>query len=85
MHGMIEVGPMAKKHGGERSGAGRPKGERDDIAVKIDRGVAARARFVAETRGLTLAEYLSEAIRPIVERDFSKASQSPVRNPGEKD
>jgi hypothetical protein len=51
---------------------GRPRSGRDDISVKFDRRVAARARFVAENRGLTLAEYLSEIVRPIVERDFEQ-------------
>ena len=62
-------------HGGKRPGAGRPKSERDDVTVKLDRGVVARARYVAEIRGVTLAEYLSEAVRPIVDRDFGKAAK----------
>jgi hypothetical protein len=60
--------------GGKRPGAGRPKSSRDDISVKLDRTVAARARYVADLRGLTLAEYLTEAIRPIVDRDFDRAA-----------
>jgi hypothetical protein len=51
---------------------GRPRSNRDDITVKVDRKVAARARFVAESRGLTLAEYFSEILRPVVERDFER-------------
>ncbi len=61
--------------GGKRPGAGRPKSERDDVTVKMDRGVVARARYVAEIRGVTLAEYLSDAVRPIVDRDFGKAAK----------
>jgi hypothetical protein len=62
-------------HGGKRPGAGRPKSERDDVTVKLDRGVVARARYVAEIRGVTLAEYLTEAVRPVVDRDFGKAAK----------
>ena len=47
-------------HGGPRPGSGRPRSGRDDIAVKMDRAVVARARYVAEMRGVSLAEYLSE-------------------------
>lgn len=61
--------------GGKRLGAGRPKSERDDVTVKMARAVVARARFVADLRGLTLAEYLSEAVRPVVDQDFAKAAQ----------
>ena len=61
-------------HGGKRTGAGRPKSGRDDVTVKMDRGVVARARYVAEVRGVTLAAYLSEAVGPVVDRDFGKAA-----------
>jgi hypothetical protein len=64
------------QHGGQRRGAGRPKSDRDDVSVKLDRSVAARARFVAELRGVTLAEYLTEAVRPVVERDFARAARA---------
>ncbi len=65
----------AKKanHGGQRPGAGRPTSGRDDVAVKMDRAIVARARYVAEIRGLTLAQYLSEAVRSMVDRDFDRA------------
>jgi hypothetical protein len=63
------------QHGGQRPGAGRPKSDRDDVSVKLDRTVVARARFVAELRGVTLAEYLTEAVRPVVDRDFAKAAR----------
>ena len=53
---------------------GRPvTSERDDVVVKIDTQVAAKARYVASTRKITLAEYLSELIRPLVDRDFDRA------------
>lgn len=58
--------PMKKR-------AGRPKGtERDDVVIKVDRSVVAHARYVAEKRGISLAEYVSNALRPIAARDFEK-------------
>ena len=79
MVGSLEA-PMAKKsvRGGARPGAGRPKAEqvRDDMSVKMDRTIVARARFVAELRGITLAEYLTEVVRPIVARDFEQSSKA---------
>jgi hypothetical protein len=54
---------------------GRPKTERDDVSVKLDRGVVSRAKLVAAARGLTLAEYLSELTRGPVDRDFAKEMQ----------
>jgi hypothetical protein len=62
--------PMAKKR------TGRPKtSTRDDVVARIDRGVIARARYVAETRKIPLAEYLSEILRPVVLRDFDKTTK----------
>lgn len=81
----IEGGPVGTKderetpRGRARPGAGRPRSGRDDVTVKLDRGVAARARYVAELRGLTLAEYLSEAARPVVDRDFAEAAKPTVQ------
>jgi hypothetical protein len=51
----------------------RPK--RDDKAVKIDRSVAMKAKLVADTRRMSVAEYLSELLRGPVERDWQKAAR----------
>jgi hypothetical protein len=59
--------------------AGRPAtSTRDDIAVKIDRGVVAQARYVADSRKIPLAEYLTEALRAIVRKDFDRAARGGV-------
>jgi hypothetical protein len=64
MAGVVER-PMGK--------VGRPKrSERDDVTVKIDRGIVSRAKMVASARNVPLAEYLSELIRSPVARDFAK-------------
>jgi hypothetical protein len=62
-----EVTPMAKKK------TGRPKtSERQDVNVKFDRILAGRARAVANGRGISMAEYLTELARAVIDRDFAK-------------
>jgi hypothetical protein len=43
---------------------------RNDVQVKLDASVIKEAKMVAAARGITLAEYISEMIRPIVRRDL---------------
>jgi hypothetical protein len=45
---------------------------RNDLAVKLDAEIAKKAKHVAINRGITLAEYLSELVRPLVEKDFKE-------------
>lgn len=53
---------------------GRPKSsQRNDATAKIDAAVIVKAKFVADTRDMPLAEYLSELLRGPVDRDFAKA------------
>lgn len=59
-------------HGGKREGAGRPRSKRDDVAVKIDRTLVSMAKFVANRRGVTLAEFVTDMLRPGVEREWGK-------------
>jgi hypothetical protein len=62
--------PMARKR------TGRPKtSTRDDVAARTDRGVIARVRYAAETWKISLAEYLSEILRPVVQIDFERATR----------
>jgi hypothetical protein len=52
---------------------GRPKrSERDDVTVKIDKGIVSKAKMIASARNLPLAEYLSELLRSPVARDFAR-------------
>lgn len=46
--------------------------KRNDIPVKIDAVVVADARIAASYKGLSLAEYVSEVLRPIVLRDIEE-------------
>lgn len=49
-----------------------PKKKRNDAITKIDKDLLQKARHIATHRDVPLAEYLSEALRPVVERDFAK-------------
>jgi hypothetical protein len=48
----------------------RPKSKRNDEPVKVDAEVLKMARLVVQERDTTLAEYLSELLRPLVRRDW---------------
>ena len=49
--------------------------KRNDVSVKIDADVVNDARIVASFNGMTLAEYLSETLRPIVEAGIREGYQ----------
>jgi len=59
----------------------RPMVRRNDTAVKIDTEVVAEAKMVAASRGLSLAEYLSEILRPIVHRDLQEETTKRLGEP----
>jgi hypothetical protein len=46
--------------------------KRNDATAKIDTDVLKMVRLVAEYRGITAAEYLTEIVRPIVEKDLEQ-------------
>jgi hypothetical protein len=46
---------------------------RNDLAVKMGVDVVKKARVVALNRNITLAEYLTETIRPLVDKDYAVA------------
>ncbi len=47
--------------------------KRNDKAVKIDRTLATKAKMIAESRGISVAEYLSGLLRAPIEKDWPKA------------
>jgi hypothetical protein len=56
---------------------------RNDVAVKLDAEVVRVARIVAAYRNIPMAEYLSEILRPIVNRDLEEeAKRSGKPGPG---
>jgi hypothetical protein len=51
---------------------GRPKlSVRNDRTAKIDATILGRAEVVAKSKGITVAEYLSETLRGPVARDLA--------------
>lgn len=51
--------------------------KRNDLSVKIDAEIVRKVKIVAAYRDLSIAEYLSETLRPIVDqelRDYSRRS-----------
>lgn len=57
---------MANKKGRPRNPAGA------GTQVRIDADLAAKAKMVATDQGKTLAAYLSELLRPGIDRDFGR-------------
>ena len=58
---------MAKKR------LGRPKtSDRNDVSIKFDKVLAAKARLISLGRGVSMAEYLSEMARSGIDRDYAK-------------
>ncbi len=49
---------------------GRPRSDRDDMTVKIDREVAEKARLVALRRKVPMAELLTDMLRGPVDRAY---------------
>lgn len=62
-----------------------PREKRTDLTAKIDAGLLIKARTVASDRNISMAEYLSEVLRPHVERDYAKLGEKIVsENPKRK-
>jgi hypothetical protein len=41
-------------------------------AVKVERDIVTKAKLIAADQGKPMASYLSDILRPIVERDWAK-------------
>ena len=48
--------------------------------VKIDTGLVRKAKTIAEDKGLSLSDYLSETIRGPIERDWTKVLKKIVES-----
>jgi hypothetical protein len=48
------------------------KSERDDVAVKVDRAVVGKAKMIATHRGISVAELLSDAARPVIDKAYAQ-------------
>ncbi|WP_156513227.1 hypothetical protein [Planctomyces sp. SH-PL62] len=58
-----------------RKAAGRPRGDRDDVPVKLDRSLVDRARVVAAYKKTTLAELLSVMLKGPVDRAYAQMAK----------
>jgi hypothetical protein len=61
--------------------AGPPLVKRNDVQVKVDATVATHAKMVASSRGITVAEYVSELLRPLVLRDLEIETSKQLKPP----
>jgi hypothetical protein len=57
---------------------------RNDVAVKLDAQVVKEAKMVAAARDTTLAEYLSELLRPIVHKHLEEETDRMLSVTGKK-
>lgn len=64
---LLEKPSMAKQRG-------RPRSDRDDVSVKIDRAIVGKARLIATHEGIAggVAELLSELLRAPIDRRYAK-------------
>ena len=69
MNAVAELKTMAKK-------LGRPKSGRDDVSVKLDRAIVGKAKLIATHEGTSVAELLSEILRPHVDKRYAQMLRS---------
>jgi hypothetical protein len=53
-----------------KRGRGRPKGERDDVTVKMDRSLKHKVDLLATHRGVSVAALVSELIAAPLDRAY---------------
>jgi hypothetical protein len=54
---------------------------RPDVTVKMDGQTVRKAKMVAASRGIPLAQYLTEIVAPIVDRDLAEATRKALDKP----
>jgi hypothetical protein len=68
--------------------AGGPMTKRNDVPVKVDAEVIRIAKIAAAYKDMSLAEYISERLRPLVaedvEREHAKQPHMPARGKARK-
>jgi hypothetical protein len=57
--------------------------KRQDVSVKINAEVYRLVRTVAAWRGVSIAEYLSEIVAPVVRRDLKEVNRQSARHAGQ--
>lgn len=66
--------PVAKKRG-------RPGRDNKTGSVRIDLGIIDQARVIAAFRRVELSEYLSDLLRPIVQKQFDQTAKDMLTKP----
>lgn len=61
---------------------GRPKGKRDDATTRFDRILLGKAHLIAKDRGVSIAEVISEAARPSIEKAYANLVRKIERSGG---
>jgi hypothetical protein len=61
-----------------------PMAKRNDIPVKLDAEVVRVARIAAAYKEMSLAEYLSERLRPLVAQDVDDEHGKRMKKPAKK-
>lgn len=51
---------------------GRPRMNREEVSVRYERGLAGKVRLIAQSKRITMSEYLSDVTRSAVDRDYAK-------------
>jgi hypothetical protein len=65
--------PSVLEHPPMPASKGRPKrSDRDDVAVKMDRTIVGRAKYVANYRGISVAELLSDLVRGPLDKAYGQ-------------
>lgn len=70
MNAVAELDPMTKPKGRPK----KPSGE--GTPVRIDSGLVSKARYLASQADKPLSDYLSELLRPAIEKAFKQAGKA---------
>lgn len=54
----------------------RDEGQRKTTPIRVDAGLARKAKIAAEHQDLDLSDYISGLLRPLVEKDWAKARKA---------
>jgi hypothetical protein len=65
----VKAKPMAKSKGRP----GKPGGE--GTVVRIASDLVSKARYLAAQKGVPVSDYLSDILRPVIDREFKKAGR----------
>jgi hypothetical protein len=57
--------------------------QRNDVSVKLDAQVAREAKLVATYKGISVAQYISDVLGPIVRKDLEAEAGSMLKKGGD--